>query len=454
METPPLQRVAACLLAFAAFFFAAASAGAATRDLPGKQRASGAYVFRLTGLRSVDVTRAQLAWHGRTRGVAAKRIERAAGRGKLRLRPRGALAPCAHQRCKLRLRLWLAYDAQATVSRDARACSFGEFDIGSWPGPCWRPYSDASPFNRPLPADPPLADDSAEVVDKLASWGKPENKILAPASEKQTDYSHPYYISHPSDPKFTVHCAESWGKCPIEGMTVHIPDAARAANGPDGHMDVIDQAHGWEYNFFQVRDKPRGGGRLTISFGGRNRIGTPDATGLGGNGTASNFGLMAGMIRAPEIAALDIPHALFMFVKCTNGKSVYPATGSGGRLCSQMGASNQGAPEMGTHFQLDMSDAEIDALGAPPMQTSILRAMAHYGLIVGDTGTDPWGLLIESDATYTSFDRAPQVGRAFKQLGAEHYEDSTYDFWVLQTVPIDWQRHLRVVKPCVSRGTC
>jgi hypothetical protein len=217
---------------------------------------------------------------------------------------------------------------------------------------------------------------------------------------------------------------------------------------------VIDQAHNWEYDFFQVRDKPGGGGRLTTTFAGKTRIGTGDADGLDARATASGYGLLAGVVRAPEVASLEIPHALFMYVKCTSGKSVFPSAGGTGRLCSQMGGSNDGAPAMGTHFQLDMTDDEIDALGAPPLQTAMLRAMRHYGLYVGDTGGDPWGIMFESDATYTSFDRTPQMRRAFKQLGARHEEDSTFDYWVLDTVPIDWQKHLRVVDPCFARGRC
>jgi hypothetical protein len=455
VEPPPLQRVGACVLAFAAVLFATAPAGAATRDVHGKPRAGGAYVFRLAGVRSAKVTRAQLSSEGKTDGVAARRIQRAARRsGRLRLRPHGALSHCARERCKLTLRLWLRYDSHATVSRDARACIFGQFDAGAWPGPCWRPYSETSPFNRPLPADPRLASDSDEIVAKVAGWGEPENKYLTPGSARQADYGHPYYFSRAGDPKFTVHCVASWGRCPIEGKDVHIPDAAEPANGPDAHMGVIDQAHNWEYNFFQVRDKPRGGGRLTVTYGGRNRIGTNDSTGLHGSGTAADFGLSAGVIRAPEIASLDIPHALFMVVKCTSGKSVFPSGDGAGSVCSESGASNDGAPPMGTRFQLDMSDAEIDALGAPPLQTAILRAMAHYGMYVGDTGGDRWHVLFESDATYTSFGRPAQVRQAFKQLGAHHDEDSANDYWVLDTIPIDWQHHLRVVDPCVTRGRC
>ena len=63
-------------------------------------------------------------------------------------------------------------------------------------------------------------------------------------------------------------------------------------------MAVIDQASGWEYDFWQVESKPAGGGTISISWGGRTAIGTADADGLGSNATAAHFGLAAGVIRA------------------------------------------------------------------------------------------------------------------------------------------------------------
>ncbi|MBI5105365.1 MAG: hypothetical protein HZB46_10375, partial [Solirubrobacterales bacterium] len=42
-------------------------------------------------------------------------------------------------------------------------CTFGTFGAGAWPGACWRPYAEDSPFNRPLPAEPRLARGSAAI---------------------------------------------------------------------------------------------------------------------------------------------------------------------------------------------------------------------------------------------------------------------------------------------------
>ena len=106
---------------------------------------------------------------------------------------------------------------------------------------------------------------------------------------------------------------------------MRIPDAARPAAGGDGHLAVIDQADGWEYDFWQVQQKPKGGGTLTVSYGGKTPYGTSNADGLGSNATAANFALSAGIIRPSELEAGKIDHALFMVVECTNGTAVWPA---------------------------------------------------------------------------------------------------------------------------------
>ncbi len=58
------------------------------------------------------------------------------------------------------------------------------------------------------------------------------------------DYDHPIYYSHPNDPLYTLRCVEDWGTCEIEGMEVRIPRLAKAVEGSDGHMTVIDLKSG------------------------------------------------------------------------------------------------------------------------------------------------------------------------------------------------------------------
>ena len=315
------------------------------------------------------------------------------------------------------------------------------------PGACWRPYSDSSPFNQQLPANPRLASNSAAIVNTVTGWGSGPADLPAGTTQSNGDWNHPIYFSSPSDPVYTVHCTEDWGTCEVEGLQVHIPDAARAASSSDAHMAVVDQVNGWEYDFWAVKSKPSGGGTITITWGGRTRIGTDDADGLGSDATAAHFGLLAGVVREPEMRAGQINHALFMVVKCDSGQKVFPAEGKGSP-CSGGGD----APHEGSRFQLAMSDEQIAAMNVPQWKKTILTAMAHYGMFVGDTGGSPWEIEFESGATYTSFgmpdpwvdyfDDQPDVSR-----------DGKYRYLSLAS-DVDWKKYLRVVDPCVSQRTC
>jgi hypothetical protein len=315
----------------------------------------------------------------------------------------------------------------------------------------WRPYADSSPFNTKVPAKPEIDPGSDVAVDRwIGFWEGNANLNYAPrfivgVSDTPWDWGHPLYFSQPGDPIYTVHCAESWGTCEIEGMQVAIPGAARAAGGSDGHMTVIDEESGWEYDFWQVRDEPAGGGMITISWGGRTRI---DGDGLDSNGTAAHFGAAAGIIRAAELVAGKIDHALFLVVKCTNGESVYPAGTGVGRTCSDMGLPNAGAPSMGSHFYLDMSDAEIDAAQVSEWKRTIMRAAAQYGLFVGDTGGA--GIQIESGSSFTSFGQEDPWIEIARDAGKTAWlnPDTGRDQYRFDlTTGIDWAGRLKMLAP-------
>jgi hypothetical protein len=285
------------------------------------------------------------------------------------------------------------------------------------------------------------------MIRTMTGWGGPD-ALWAQTADTSSDWSHAYYFAAPGDPVFTIHCLKRWGRCDIEGARVGIPAGARAAGGGDGHMAVIDQASGWEYDFWQARPRRRGGGTISVSWGGRTRIGTPDADGLGSNANAGHYGLLAGLIRFPEIAAGRIDHALFLAIRCDGGGVVYPAEGKGSPCGDEIVA-----PQEGSRVFLDMGDAEIAALGAPRWKKAIFRALAHYGAFVGDTGGSPWGIAIESGSTYTSFGlRNPWDAWAGRQPGASRWDGKT--LVPISDDGVDWPSRLRVAAPCVSERTC
>jgi hypothetical protein len=215
-------------------------------------------------------------------------------------------------------------------------------------------------------------------------------------------------------------------------------------------MAVIDQETGWEWDFWQAGRLPSGGGDFYVSHGGRTRI---DGDGLDSNGTAAHFGTAAGIIRPEELASGTIPHALFLVVNCTNGKHVFPAGTGVGRTCSSMGLSGSDAPAMGQQYFLDMSDARIDALNVPAWKKTVLTAMAHYGLIVGDTGGGSLKTL--SGASYTSFGLPDPWTAMGSRLGLPSWSQDgkrMYSFDLRDAA--DWRSNLKVVDPCVTAGTC
>lgn len=323
-------------------------------------------------------------------------------------------------------------------------CGYGTFGPGRWPSACWRPYAATSPFNIPVPSAPRVLPGSRAMVDKVLAMGPIADLVVA--ADTDSDYYHPVYWSQPTDPVYTVHCTRTWGTCEIEGHQVRIPAAARPAAGGDGHLAVVDQVSGWEYDLWQVKDKRPQGGVLDISWGGRTEI---KGDGLGSDATAAHFGLLAGIIRAEEMRAGRIDHALFMFVGCTAETFVHPAKGKAAVCPNQTNA-----PPDGQHFWLEMSEAEIDALDVPAWKKTILRALARYGAFVGDTGgNEAFGFAFESGSSYTSFGLTdPLAEFAARQRSGVTHRRGRYYFDLGSGV--DWRHRLRALDPCVLSAAC
>jgi Concanavalin A-like lectin/glucanases superfamily len=333
-------------------------------------------------------------------------------------------------------------DDSAPGDHASVTCGLGTFRVGLWPSACWRPYADSSPFNRRLPASPRVVANSSDIVRRILGMGPIADMTVAP--DTPSDWYHPTYYARPTDPLYTVRCVRY--SCEIDGMQVRIPAQARPAGGGDAHMTVVDQATGWEWDFWQVRDKPAGGGTLTISAGGRTAIA---GDGLGSDANAGQWGLLGGVIRAQEMEAGRIDHALFMMVGCTRRAYVYPAQGLAATCADQINA-----PATGQHLQLAMTDTQIDVLAVPAWKKTILRALARYGGFVGDTGgNEAFALQFESGSTYTSFgfqDR--MIAFAQRQTSGVSYYNGKWYFDLAGGV--DWARYLRVLDPCVARGGC
>ncbi|MFL5892598.1 MAG: InlB B-repeat-containing protein [Solirubrobacterales bacterium] len=308
-------------------------------------------------------------------------------------------------------------------------------------------YAASSPFNTLVSASPQLASNSSQIVQRIVSQGPPAPS-LAGASGTSRDWSHPVYFAKASDPVYTIH-QTGWANPDIEGKQIHIPVGAKPAGGGDASFCVVD-TDGWEYDFWSANAPSGNGGTFTASFGKRglwsgDGLGTSSPPYRGGI-TAAGFSNQAGVIRLSEMQAGVINHALFMSVNGWHGR-VWPSANLAGTT-GQVDDPN--APAMGQHFWLDLTPAQIDALSVPEWQKIILRAMAKYGMYVGDNGGAPWALQLESGDNYTSFgDADPWVAYA-KSQGIQGSYDSTtartlYPFNFKDAV--DWGSKLKVLAP-------
>jgi hypothetical protein len=324
----------------------------------------------------------------------------------------------------------------------------GTFEAGAWPGACWRPYGDSSPFNRKIGSSPAIVSGSRAASNRMAAAGG-----LDPigAGDPERDYGIATYFATETDPTYKVECLEEWGHCALEDVRVPLPaGAAPSGRWPlpeetswDSHLTVVDQKSGWEYDMWNVWRVDHGQREIEASWGGRTKIA---GDGLGSAAIAANYGSFAGVIRPQELAAGRIDHALVMNVPCTKGK-VWPATGTG-RLCADAGLPSRGAPYMGSRYQLAISAEKLSTY--PSWQRAILRALKQYGAYVADTTglEEDWSLKFESRAGYTSLGHEDPFVTLGRELGfdPQDYNENGWDeYWFLYNKGVNWER-MRLVK--------
>jgi hypothetical protein len=348
--------------------------------------------------------------------------------------------------------------------------------------------SGCSPFNQVIPANPRLDDNSTAIANWLETLTPRKEDIpydpknFPIACDGCGDWQFPVYWAWVggADPstyltRFDINCIPQGGTCGFSpGESLYIPNGARPASPDwtkgDAHLTSIQLTPpdeiGSEYNFRKVEDDPLIPPTITFQGGGKTNI---EQDGLGSDQDAAHTGALAGPIMATEMAAGKIGHALAMGVPCIKPGPAYPANGNG-RLCSELGLTEDDKPATGARFQLD-PDYVIPA-SVPTWKRIILRALQRYGAYVIDTGgaTTEWSVARHvSDQSYTSF-LGPGQGSWYKWLqsvdtsddGISFSDDGTPDdtrddFFTLQFDAGDgfeWANHLRVIDPCVTKKTC
>ncbi len=301
-----------------------------------------------------------------------------------------------------------------------------------------RPYSDNSPFNTPV-VNPTVVSNSASLVSSLLM----SNNLPYPVSTDRAEsnnYDHPCYYPKASDPLATL----AFNRPRAISYRVPLPSYAIPAGGTDHHLCVIYD--GWEYNMWQTS---KSGSTYTASIGGRMLadgpgIKTPNlvqqyGTGYEG-GVEAKYGLRAGIITAEEMQAGQIDHALFVVVQNA-------AAGTSGGTYPGYNTPYQGNDRvrMGTRFWLDMSDAEIDASGAPAWEKMIAHAAHQYGIYVGDKGGAGFSFMLESSTPYNRAGVTNPWASFWASQGVRR--DSSWGYVGRFSGRINWKGNLKVIAP-------
>lgn len=194
------------------------------------------------------------------------------------------------------------------------------------------------------------------------------------ANINRDSWSIPVYRATASDPTVTVSINANWRQ------SMRVPSGATTTTGTDGHMTIVQPDGKTAYELWGLKRTST----TTMSAG---YLVTTDITGTGTKaGTrAAGVSQLHGLIRAHEVASLNIPHSIAMAIdndqlKSVNGGTgVWPAHDEDGNSASTYA----GAIPMGTMFALPGS-VKIDSLGLSPEGKALARALQNYGAHVLD----------------------------------------------------------------------
>jgi hypothetical protein len=278
-------------------------------------------------------------------------------------------------------------------------------------------FAPDSIWNRALPADAPLAPNSASVVAGLEQQVDSEATGIATAS-----YGTRIYTVGANQPTVHVSLVEITDPALQKAFdAVPIPKDARPAPGTDGYLVVYQPSTDTMWEFWKAsRDA---GGHWTARWGGRmldvstnpgyyRNIVDPAGQVLEQatwGAPATSLPLVGGTMLISELRAGTINHALALLVHDTcAGEWSFPAQRTDGNMIDDPSCIPEGA-----HFRLD-PNLNLASLHLPHFVYMMAVAAQRYGVIVDDR-TAGVGFRAEDPAQFEArYGYNPYFGRRLK----------------------------------------
>jgi hypothetical protein len=266
--------------------------------------------------------------------------------------------------------------------------------VGGTAGPTgavWRPFSDTSPWNTPIPSGAAVDPGSATMIADFSSIAGQTAFWI-----NIQDYSVPVsFVDSASTPTVTVmaslggtgfRAGAASDSVAAGSGPAPIPAGATPAAGTDRHLAVVDRAAHIEWGFWDAAPGASGwtaGEASTMDLAGSG-VRPPEHSNpwwAGHGPRACGFPLIAGLITVDEMRAGSIEHALIVAYPHIRSRTYTPPASSAQGTTADAIATR--GILCGGRIQLDPS-LDLSTLGLSASGLVIARALQRYGAFVGD----------------------------------------------------------------------
>lgn len=244
------------------------------------------------------------------------------------------------------------------------------------------PFAADSIWNAPIPADAPIAQNSAALVAELQRQAAAYKTWINTYA-----YSTPIYTVPASQPRVPI-VLDQPNRSPSAQHLAQlfrsgapIPADAKPAPGTDGDMVIWQPSSNTMWELWIAHRvgtvwHAQWGGRMDDVSKNPGYFTNPPDWGT----TATSLALIGGTMRISELRAGHIDHALAIAIpEARQGVFALPAQRTDGKLNTP-----NAIPE-GTRFRLNPR-LDVARLDLPPVTRMLAEAAQRYGIIVRDTG--------------------------------------------------------------------